>query len=528
MLEGLRDWFEPLEIDPQSEIHLLVHSLLENAEQMQAATNTVDLISHSSSQLLEKQSRLLTSARDDCLEARMVPLSDVFNRLPVVLQQLSTLDDKPVTLKLSGEEILVDKTIAEKLYDPLLHLVRNAFAHGIEPIEVRSSRGKDRTGEIEIHAFHQGSHLNIEVRDDGQGLDFERIRHRAVENNRISPQQALHLNEAQLMDLLFEPGFSTATQVSNISGRGIGLDVVRAQLQAVQGAVSVHSELHRGTTFLLQIPFNLTMAKLFLTQAGATVYAMLSHTIEQIIVPQPGQLCYWENGKVLRWGNGAEEQMIPVRKLEYILNYSSAVTTRQAPIEHNSDAGTVQMVQLMLLRYQNKLLALEVDSIIAEQELVIRPLDPMIVPPSYIYGGIIQADGRLALAIDGTALAKYVFEQRSGDASRAIASSTHSDRARVNHLPKMNSSNYLNPHQLELGYENLGAKVLLVDDSLIWRQTLALTLQNSGYQVLQVGDGYEALEQLRSQPDIQLVICDLEMPRLNGFEFLNQRQQDST
>ncbi|HCF29852.1 MAG TPA: hybrid sensor histidine kinase/response regulator [Cyanobacteria bacterium UBA11049] len=526
MLEGLRDWFEPLEIDPQSEIHLLVHSLLENAEQMQAATNTVDLISHSSSQLLEKQSRLLTSAHDDCLEARMVPLGEVFNRLPLVLQQLSSLHDKPVTLKLSGTKILVDKTIAEKLYDPLLHLVRNAFDHGIEPIEVRSSRGKDRTGEIEIRAFHQGSHLNIEVRDDGQGLDFERIRHRAVEHNKISPQQALHLNQAQLMDLLFEPGFSTATQVSNISGRGIGLDVVRAQLQAVQGAVSVHSELHRGTTFLLQIPFNLTMAKLFLAQAGATVYALLSHTIEQIIVPQASQLCYWENGKVLRWGKGAEEQMIPVRKLEYILNYSSAVRTRQAPSEQNSDAGTVQMVQLMLLRYQSKLLALEVDSIIAEQELVIRPLDPMIVPPSYIYGGIIQADGRLALAIDGTALAKYVFEQLRSDADGAIASSTHSG-ARVNHLPGMISSNYLNPHQLELGYENLGAKVLLVDDSLIWRQTLALTLQNSGYQVVQVGDGYEALEQLRSQPDIQLVICDLEMPHLNGFEFLNQRQQDS-
>ncbi len=179
-----------------------------------------------------------------------------------MLQQLSTLHDKPVTLKLSGTEILVDKTIAEKLDDPLLHLVGNALDHGIEPIEVRSSRGKDRMGEIEIRVFHQGSHLTIEVRDDGQGLDFERIRHRAVENNRISPQQALHLNEAQLMDLLFEPGFSTATQVSNISGRGIGLDVVRAQLQAVQGAVSVHSELHRGTTFLLQIPFSLTMAKL--------------------------------------------------------------------------------------------------------------------------------------------------------------------------------------------------------------------------------------------------------------------------
>ena len=277
ILEELQDCFD-VEIEPQ-QAHLLVRSLLKNVEQLQAATNTIDLIAHQSTGLLEKQSRLLTNARDDCLEARMVPLGDIFSRLPSVLDQLATLHGKSVALNLSGTDILIDKTIAQKLYDPLLHLVRNAFDHGIEPLEVRSSQGKNQTGQIEIRAFNQGSNLMIEVRDDGQGLNFEQIRQQAVKNNLVSLEQSWHLTEAQLIDLLFEPGFSTATQVSNLSGRGVGLDVVRAQLQALQGAVTVSSQTNQGTTFLLQIPYSLTMAKLFLTTAGSTVYALLSDTV---------------------------------------------------------------------------------------------------------------------------------------------------------------------------------------------------------------------------------------------------------
>lgn len=522
MLEELQDCFD-VEIEPQR-THLLVRSLLKNVDQLQAATNTIDLIAHQSTGLLEKQSRLLTNARDDCLEARMVPLGDVFSRLPSVLEQLASLHGKSVALKLSGTDILVDKTIAQKLYDPLLHLVRNAFDHGIEPVEVRSSQGKNQTGQIEIRAFNQGSNLMIEVRDDGQGLNFEQIRQQAVENNLVSLQQSWHLTEAQLIDLLFEPGFSTATAVSNISGRGIGLDVVRAQLQALQGAVTVSSQTNQGTTFLLQIPYSLTMAKLFLTTAGSAVYALLSDTVEQILVPQLSQ-SYWDSGS-LRWLNGADEisdeKQIPVRKLEQILNYFSPVTGGKSA-ENFSDR-TLQIGQIMLLRAQDKLLALEVDQIIGEQELVIRPLDSIIVPPAYIYGGSIQADGGLVLVIDGAALARYVFDQSN---SSTIVPSASSDFG-GNHNSQNTSNNYLSP-QPPL-YPNSefkpAGKVLLVDDSLMWRETLAKTLQNYDYQVLQVGDGYEALEQLRSQPDIQLAICDLEMPRMNGFEFLHHRQQD--
>lgn len=522
LLSQLRDWSDPLKLDRHSERDFLVQSLLENAAQLEAATDAIDSFSRQSSLILEKQSRLLTSAQSDLLEARMVPLGDTFSLLPRVLQQLETLHNKPVALRLSGTEVLVDKAVVEKLYDPLLHLVRNAFDHGIEPIEVRQQRGKAEKGEIEIRAFHQGSHLMIEVRDDGQGLKFEQIRQRAVELDLVSPEQVRNLNEAQLMDLLFEPGFSTAKQVNNLSGRGIGLDVVRAQLQALQGAVTVYSEPNRGTAFLLQIPFSLTMAKLFLCQAGPTIYALLTDAIEQIFVPQSDQIRYWAGGKVLRWGKGADERLLPLCKLEQVLNYFSPVTTpADQPTNQNPFAATEQPIPVVLLRCQDKLLGLEVDQIIEEQELVIRPLGPMIVPPSYVYGGSILADGRLTLVIDGATLAKYVFDKHSSDSTNGTL---------VSFTPPILSSN---SQHLQLSAQPKpdiramsGKTLLLVDDSITLSQTLALTLQKYGYQVLQARDGYEAIEKLRRHSAIQLVICDLEMPRMNGFEFLNYRRQN--
>jgi chemotaxis protein histidine kinase CheA/ActR/RegA family two-component response regulator len=532
MLDHLNDYIARLEPESHNELYVLMQSLLDRTEQLQAATDTIDSFSRQSSQLLEKQSRLLNSTRDDFLAARMIHLGNVFSRLPRVLQQLETLHNKPVALKLSGTEVLVDKAVAKKLYEPLLHLIRNAFDHGIEPIEVRQLIGKTKTGQIEIRAFHQGSHLMIEVRDDGQGLNFEQIRQRAVEVNQVSPEQAIHLNEAQLIDLLFELGFSTARQVNNLSGRGIGLDVVRAQLQALQGAITVYSELNRGTTFLLQIPFSLTMAKLLLFQVGSIVYALLTDAIEQILVPQPSQLRSWEGGKVLKWSKGSDEQLVPVCKLEQVLNYFSPFTapSAQESTNRNLFATTEQMGRLILLRCGDKLLALEVDQIITEQELVIRPLEPMIVPPRYIYGGSILADGQLTLVMDGVALAKYVLDKLNNDALMALAQSTYTDSTYVSFTPPIPSSNSLNPqHSSGLNpeaREMLGAKVLLVDDSLTLRQNLALTLQKFGYQVFQADDGYEAIAQLRSQPDIHLAICDLEMPHMNGFEFLNYRRQD--
>ena len=266
-LSRIREWSNRMLVPPEqqqsdSELYVLLHSALEETVRLAAATGNVTLLNHECSQTLEKQQQLLTDVRHDLTGARMSPLDDVFSRLRRVLQKLAQVYGKPASLHLSGTHVLVDKTIAEKLYDPLMHLVRNAFDHGIESREVRLELGKSETGQICIHAYQQERWTVIEVSDDGKGLDFEKILERAIQMNLLSPEQAISLSEEKVLALLFEPGFSTASQVNDLSGRGFGLDVVRSQLQVLQGSITVQSEPQQGTTFVLYIPHTPTMVKL--------------------------------------------------------------------------------------------------------------------------------------------------------------------------------------------------------------------------------------------------------------------------
>jgi two-component system, chemotaxis family, sensor histidine kinase and response regulator PixL len=533
--------FDSLELDRYSEAQLLVQSILEDAVQLAEASEAIELFATQSTQTLEKQRRLLTGSRDALVEARMLALGEIIDRFPRILQQLEALHDKSVGLELRGTDVLVDKVVAEKLYGPLLHLVRNAFDHGIEPPAMRQQRGKPSKGRIEINACYQGKFLAIEVRDDGQGLNFEKIRQRAVEGQFITPEKASSLTEAQLTDLLFEPGFSTASQVNDLSGRGVGLDVVRAQLLALEGSVSVYSELHRGTTFVLQIPLSLTITKLLVTQASDRIYALLTDAIEQILIPQAHQIRSWDGGKALQWGNPNDERLVPVYQLSTVLNYSSVLP--EPIISSPQRAATVgdAMKPIILVRYHDMLLGLEVDQLIGEQELVIRPLGAAIAPPDYIYGGSILADGRLTLVLDTAALMQQVLEQQTDSITKSALTSS------IPHLLPFGQQQQQLPTQIRAalpageparGREQEGGRwgqpvnaaqfILLVDDSITLRQTLALTLQKAGYQVLQAKDGYEAIEQLQRHNGIRLVICDIEMPRMNGFEFLRYRQQDPT
>jgi chemotaxis protein histidine kinase CheA/CheY-like chemotaxis protein len=533
--------FDSLELDRYSEAQLLIQSILEDAVQLAEASEAIELFTTQSTQTLEKQRRLLTGSRDALVEARMLALGEIIDRFPRVLQQLEALHDKSVGLELRGTDVLVDKVVAEKLYGPLLHLVRNAFDHGIESPGIRQQQGKPSKGRIEINAYYQGKFLAIEVRDDGQGLNFEKIRQRAVEGQFITPEKASSLTEAQLTDLLFEPGFSTASQVNDLSGRGVGLDVVRAQLQALEGSVSVYSELHRGTTFVLQIPLSLTITKLLVAQASDRIYALLTDAIEQILIPQAHQIRSWDGGKALQWGNPKDERLVPVYQLSTVLNYASELP--EATVSSPQRAAIVgdAMKPIILIRYHDMLLGLEVDQLIGEQELVIRPLGAAIAPPDYVYGGSILADGRLTLVIDTAALMQQVFEQQTDSITESAL------RGSIPSLLPFGQPQQQLPTQIRAalpageparGREQDGGRwgqpvnaaqfILLVDDSITLRQTLALTLQKAGYQVLQAKDGYEAIEQLQRHNGIQLVICDIEMPRMNGFEFLRYRQQDPT
>ncbi|MGH2415329.1 MAG: chemotaxis protein CheA, partial [Microcystaceae cyanobacterium] len=357
----------------------------------------------------------MTHTRDSLIEARMLPLGHLFERFPRILHQLELIHKKQITLNFRGSDTLVDKTIVEKLYDPLLHLLRNAFDHGIESSSIRQKQGKPEKGQIEISAYHQGKYLVIELRDDGQGLDFEKIRAKAIERQLVSPEQASSLNEAQLAEFIFQPGFSTASQVNELSGRGIGLDVVRIHLQIIGASVSINSQLNQGTMFRLQIPLSLTIANLLLCQAGDQTYALFTNSIEEILIPTADQIRSWEGGKVLRWDKGASMKLIPVYQLTKVLNYFSSITQ---PSIFNTQPNRISQEEykpIILIRSQDKLFGLEVDQLIGDQELVIRPLGAMIVPPRYIYGSCILPDGQLTLVLDGLALMEYLSQHPKQD-----------------------------------------------------------------------------------------------------------------
>jgi chemotaxis protein histidine kinase CheA/CheY-like chemotaxis protein len=527
--------FDSLELNSYSESQILIQSILENTVQLAEAIDAIDLFARQSKQTVEKQRRLLTSTRDALMTARMSPLGELFHRFSLLLKQLQVIHKKSVVLEIRGNEVLVDKVVVEKLYDPLLHLIRNAFDHGIESSAIRQQHGKPHQGQIEICAYHQGRYLMIEVRDDGQGLDFDKIRTTAVERQVIA--EASNLNEAELTNLLFEPGFSTASGVNDLSGRGIGLNVVRTQLQAIQGSIAVSSELHRGTTFILQIPLSLSIGRLLLTQAGDRIYTFFTDAIEQILMPQAHQIRSWEGGKVLRWGKDADERLIPIYQLSKVLNYFSPLDPLISQPKHPFSPQR-EVMPIILIRYHDRLVGLEVDQLLGEQELVVRPLGQMIVPPSYIYGGSILADGRLTLVLDSAALIEYVLEQQPSNHANYLQDSVVTNtrlytNARIlspsyqqQQLPQTRAAS-LPPANTNLVPQTILNKiVLIVDDSITVRQSLAQALQKAGYQVLQAKDGYEAIQQLQHHIGIELVICDIEMPRMNGFEFLKHRQQD--
>ncbi|MDJ0694462.1 hybrid sensor histidine kinase/response regulator [Mastigocoleus sp. MO_188.B34] len=522
--------FDSLEMDKYTEYYLKLNSALEETLQLQETTESLDLLLSQSTHIHEKKQRLTLSIIDNLVEARMVPLGNILNRFPQMVRNLENLSDKQVELKLVGTRVLVDKAIAEKLYDPLLHIVRNAFDHGIEDLEVRRQNGKIETGSIEICAYHQGSQTIIEVKDDGQGLNLNKIRNKAVEFGLLTPEAEFGAyssapTEEEILDCLFAPGFSTAGKVSEISGRGIGLDIVRSQLHSLNGSVTVSSIPHQGTTFTLKIPFSMTTDKLMIVQVDNNLYALLLDCIEKILIPTPEQIKEFEGKKALYWKTDNDEQMISLRKLSDFMGYNCPLFNVDTA-EHKvlSEHAANMKSPVLLLRREKQMLGLEVDQIIGEQELVIRPLGSTITPPKYVYGCSSLASGNLILVIDGTLLPEH--DQMLATLDTTFLPSVNNHRALGMGSDNNQTTALLNPSKNSISHNQISSRVvLIVDDAISLRQTLSLTLQKYGYQVIQAQNGVEALEQLQKNPNIQLVVSDLEMPRMNGFELLSNIRQ---
>jgi chemotaxis family two-component system sensor histidine kinase/response regulator PixL len=516
--------FDALELDSYGALHSRLQGLLEDMMQLEESVDDIVLFARQSDQTLEQQRQMLTQLRDELMWARMLPLGEVLHRFPRMLRDLSTTYKKPVSLQLSGTNVLVDKAVLEKLYDPLLHLLRNAFDHGIEFPKERRQKGKPEQGQIEIRAYHRGSQTIIEMKDDGQGLNVERIGRLAVEQGFLSREQLVTISNNQLFELVFEPGFSTASQVSELSGRGVGLDVVRSQLRSLKGTISVTSSAGVGTTFTLRLPLTLTIAKLLVCFIGTSALALPSDSIEEIVNPKAEQIKQTGTQRFLHWRG----QLVPTYRLADLLHYA-------CPLGETSPSRALFSVPspenwappMLVLSQGQNFLALEIDRLVTEQELVIKPFGSAIAPPSCTYGCTILGDGSLIPVIDATVL----LDQLLGQSTTATATKTEfSPRSAIKkQLPEGSIANENSPFiKTTPAIKTIKAPtVLVVDDAAALRRTLALTLERSGCQVLQARDGREAIEQLQRSSSVSLVICDIEMPNMNGFEFLSHRRQDS-
>ena len=497
--------FDALEMDSYGALYLQMQEIQEDLVQLEESIEDITLFTRQSNRILDQQRQSLTYLQDELKWARMLPLGELLNRFPRVLRDLSTTYGKPVRLTMTGTETLVDKAMLEKLYDPLLHLLRNAFDHGIEPSFLRQQRGKPEQGHIEIRAFHKGNQTIIEIKDDGQGLNIDRIRSRAFEIGWLTADQLLVSTPEQLSELIFEPGFSTASQVSELSGRGVGLDVVRSQLTAIKGSVAVTSALGKGTTFTLYLPLTLTIARLMIGLVGSSAFAIPAEGIEEIFTPQPNQLKKSGNQRFLYW----REQIIPAYGLADLLEYTCPLP--EIPMSKALVAVTTPeewASPMLILRQDQRFIALEIDRLVNEQELVIKPFSSTIAPPNYTYGCTILGDGSLVPVIDVIALLSFNQSQTQ------------------NNVPTVTRSGSWNHRSLLTGKTIQAPTILVVDDAVTLRRTLALSLERQGFRILQARDGWEAIDQLKQSSSIKLIICDVEMPNMNGFEFLSYRRQN--
>lgn len=505
--------FDTLEMDRYNSLQLLLQTSLNEAIELSSIAELVEQATRQAQRTLEVKHQTLRQVQDDMTKARMQPLGELLNRFPRVLKQLSSTYQKPVELSLKGTDVLVDKAIVEKLYDPILHLVRNAFDHGIEASETRQQAGKPAIGQIEIRAFHQGNRTVIEIADDGQGINWKRVGQQAVKLGMVSAEQLETLPRMQLLSLLFEPGFSTTTRPNELSGRGIGLNVVRSQLASLKGVVSVNSDIGQGTVFSLQIPLSLSITKLLVCQSNDVFYAFPVSAIAQILMPQSDQLRTLSEQRVaLHLYQHGREVVVPIRRFLDLMAYSN---TRLQTSASNDSPGHHSAPFVVIFQTTNGLIGVQVEQVIGEQELMIRSLGASLTPPPYIYGCCILNNSQMALVVDVELLIQQsVFPEDTNPLSEALSTNNIGNLS----LPAAGQSGFHPPAPNHPRQPN----ILIVDDSLTQRQILLLTLQKVGYQVCQAEDGLAALLYVQQNPDIDLILCDVEMPRLNGFEFLSQ------
>jgi two-component system chemotaxis sensor kinase CheA len=361
-----------------------------------------DPLRHKFSDAMAFQARVLGDLQRAVMKIRMVPVEQLFRRFPRTVRDVARQCRKDVELVLSGKDTDLDKSILDAIAEPLTHMVRNAVSHGIETAEERQKAGKPARGIVKLDAYHQGNQVIVEVSDDGRGIDAAKIRAKAIEMGLVSADEAARMSEPEVLDFIFKPGFSTAEQITEISGRGVGMDVVQSVLHRMKGVVSVETRLGEGTTFRLKLPLTLAIIKALMFQVEGRLYAIPLSTVAEISRGTEGEVHQVDNYEVLRLRN----QTLPLVRLGYV---------PKGPESHT------RKFFVMVINVGEKKFGLIVDSLAGEEELVIKALDDQVVATDLVSGASILGDGRVVLILNLNAIVERMSRSRPDQAGRVVS-----------------------------------------------------------------------------------------------------------
>ncbi|HEX3586395.1 MAG TPA: response regulator [Candidatus Angelobacter sp.] len=492
--------FSELEMDRYDDFNILSRSLTEISADITEVLTQLDGFVRRVDGDIDEFTKLAHRLQDEITQARMVPIGNLYTRLSRTVRDAAKAVNKKVDLTLAGAETELDNNIIQQISDPLIHLVRNAVAHGLERDEERYERGKSDSGNVAVRAYHRGNHIYIEVEDDGRGIDYEKVRKTAVDHGLVSQESAAELNERDLLDLLFQPGFSTAPRKTELAGRGVGLDVVKSNLALLNGEIEVETQKSLGTRFTLKVPLTLIISQALFVRCGNSMFALPLAFVEEIRRLKTTDI-EEVGGKLL---TKVRDVVTEIVRLDSALGLE--------PIQPIN--GYFRMV---IANVAGRQVGIVVEDVVRKDEIVIKSLGEFLRNLKMFPGATIAPDGSLILLIDVNRLvAGEAIEHRplmtSANAARVFAPGA----AAVAHgaIPQ-EAIDFVPEEKL----------VVLVDDSISVRKFVGRMLEKAGYRVKLAADGLEALE-IVTQTRCDLVVTDLEMPRTNGYELLSHLRQD--
>ncbi|TVQ10147.1 MAG: hybrid sensor histidine kinase/response regulator [Leptolyngbya sp. DLM2.Bin27] len=493
--------FDALEMDRFTGFHTLSQEMIELIVRVREASSDIEFTIDSTDQIARQFRQVTTQLQEGLNKARMVPFGQTADRLPRAVRDISLKCGKEAQLVVEGRDTLIDKMILERLYDPMTHLVNNAITHGIETPEERMATGKGRVGTITVRAFYQGNQTVIYIADNGGGINSAVVKAKALKQGLITPAEAQIMTEIEVYDLLFLPGFSTRDQADDFSGRGVGMDVVRTALADIRGSITIESEVGKGTSFTIRLPLTLSITKALSCVNNQARIAFPMDGVEDMFdVPRERIQTDDQGHACILW----RDTLLPFRPLSDLLRFNRSLG-RGRVYGGPQDEDVVSMV---VLRSASTFIALQVDQVIGEQEIVIKQLEGPVPKPVGIAGATVLGDGRVMPIADVLELIDLASGRLRRDASTSLWTQTVDEE----------------PIEVVV---HTDPTVLIVDDSITVRELLSMSFNKVGYRVEQARDGQEAWEKLRSGLPCDLVFCDIEMPRMDGLELLSRMQKDS-